>query len=287
MRAYAVTDAQKRLRELRERQSQQRGRMAELSRVETLDDEQRAEFDRIETGTPDLERQLRAAQSAVDTEQEGETRDAAPDAEQRERLELRSRASVTAYLLAAAQGRAPAGAEAELQQAAGVGGIPLEIFDLPAPTEQRADAATGAPGSGSVGVNLDPIRPMLFANSIAPRLGIAMPRVQSGTFASATISTALTAAAKDKGAAAEATEAGFAVSTATPKRVSARLSVRIEDIAAVGQAKFRKRASAKFGDSAFRCTGRSSHQRRRHRAEPVGHFQSPGRPDRPDRGCRF
>ena len=46
--------------------------------------------------------------------------------------------------------------------------------------EQRA--VTPAPGT--VGINLDPIRPAVFANSIAPRLGIEMPRVMSGTFAS-------------------------------------------------------------------------------------------------------
>ena len=122
------------------------------------------------------------------------------------------------------KGRAPAGAEAELQQAAGAAGIPLEIFDLPEqPLERRADTATGAPGT--VGVNLDPIRPMIFANSIAPRLGIAMPRVQSGTFASATITTKLTAGAKAKGAAQESSAAAFTVTTATPMRVSGRLSI--------------------------------------------------------------
>ena len=232
-----MTEAQKRLRELRARQSRERQRMAEISRLETLGDETRAELDALEKGVPDLERQLRAAQSAVDAEQEGETRAAAPDAEQRERLELRSRASVTNFLLAAAQGRAPAGAEAELQQAAGVAGIPLEIFDLPEqPLERRADTATGAPGT--VGVNLDPIRPMIFANSIAPRLGIAMPRVQSGTFASATITTKLTAGAKAKGAAQESSAAAFTVTTATPMRVSGRLSIALEDVAAVGQANF-------------------------------------------------
>ena len=48
-----MSPAQKRLRELRDRQSKERGRMAELSLLESLDDEQRAELDRIETGTPD------------------------------------------------------------------------------------------------------------------------------------------------------------------------------------------------------------------------------------------
>ena len=65
-----VTAAQKRLRELRERQSKERGRMAELGLVDELKDEQRAELDTIEKGTPDLERQIRGATVAVDTESE-------------------------------------------------------------------------------------------------------------------------------------------------------------------------------------------------------------------------
>ena len=56
-----MTAAQKRFRELRERQSQERGRMAELAIVDQLSDEQRSELDTIERGTPDLERQIRAA----------------------------------------------------------------------------------------------------------------------------------------------------------------------------------------------------------------------------------
>ena len=65
-----------------------------------------------------------------------------------------------------------------------------------------------------------------------------MPRVMSGTYASATISTSLSAGAAAKGAAADATAAAFTVTAVTPKRISARLSIQIEDIAAVGQANF-------------------------------------------------
>ena len=170
-----------------------------------MNDEQRGELDNLEKGTPDLERQLRAATVALeDEEKETETRAATePDAEQRERLELRSKAMLTNYLLNAARGRMVDGAEAELQSAAGISGhgIPLELWDVP--TERRSDegeretrAITTAPGT--VGVNLDPIRPAVFANSIAPRLGIDMPRVMSGTYASATITTSQTAAALAK-----------------------------------------------------------------------------------------
>ena len=174
-----MTPAQSKLRELREKQSKQRGSMAELAQVDELCDEQRSELDTIEKGTPDLERQIRAATVALeDEEKEAETRAAnEPDAEQRERQALRRKASLTAYLRAALSGGQVDGAEAELRSTAGVNGIPLELWDVPAETEQRA--ATEAPGT--TGVNLDRIRPQVFANSIAPRLGIEMPRVMSGT----------------------------------------------------------------------------------------------------------
>ena len=135
------------------------------------------------------------------------------------------------------------GAEAELAAAAGVSGIPLELWDLPVPAEQRtAEERAITPAPGTVGINLDPIRPAVFANSIASRLGVDMPRVGSGTFATATISTSQTAAAKlkspDAAAAAVATAGALTVTTATPKRISARLELTLEDIAAVGQANF-------------------------------------------------
>ena len=236
-----MTKAQKRLRELRERQSKERGRMAELAVVDELSDEQRDELDKIERGTPDLERQIRAATVALEEEErEQETaKTDTPDAEQRERIELRGKARLTEYLLARAQGRMVSGAEAELCAAAGVQGIPLELWDTLQPG-QREDRETRdiTPAPGTVGVNLDPIRPAVFANSIAPRLGIAMPRVGSGTYATGTITTSQDAEAKAKSAAIAATAGAITVTTATPKRVSARLELTLEDIAAVGQANF-------------------------------------------------
>ena len=231
-----MTAAQTKLRQLKERQSRERQRMAELGMVDELTTETRAELDTIETGTPDLERQIRAATQAVEAE-EGEQRTqqtaASPDPEMRERIELRSTAQLTNYLLAAARGRLVGGAEAELAAAAGVQGIPLELWDIP---RQEHRAVADAPGT--VGVNLDPIRPAVFANSIAPRLGIEMPRVMSGTYATATISTSQDASALAKSAAAAGVAGAFTVTTAQPKRISARLELTLEDIAAVGQVNF-------------------------------------------------
>ena len=163
------------------------------------------------------------------------------DAEYRERLTLRSKATLGGYLLARMQGRAAGGELAEYQSACGVrgDGIPIDIFesDRPAPVEHRADAATVSPATGT-GATLAPIQPYIFSKSIAPMLGIEMPTVGSGAYSEATISTALTAAAKSKGDAQESTAAVLTPQTATPRRISGRLTLDVEDIAAIGQANF-------------------------------------------------
>ena len=98
-------------------------------------------------------------------------------------MELRAAASIGRFLVGAAGHQS--GAEAELQQELGLTAqqIPLEMWDVP--REARADdlekrLITEAPGT--VGVNLDPLRPMVFAPSIADKLMVEMPMVPSGTF---------------------------------------------------------------------------------------------------------
>ena len=214
-------------------QSEKRQRLNELLAADNLDDEQRGELDALTKRMQQLEVELRAA---IVAEPDPVT-SPAPATEDRDRLELRSKASVGRYLLAAMRGRSVSGAERELLDEAGLedGTIPLELWDTN-PVEQRADTVSGAPGT--VGVNLDRLRPAVFAPSILPRLGVEMPRVKSGTYASGTITTSLTAASQAKGDAAMASAAAFTVTSVTPKRISARLAIAIEDVAAVGQANF-------------------------------------------------
>ena len=238
-----MTPAQKKLRELRERQSRERGRMAELGLADELTDETRAELDALEAGTPDLERQLRAAQVAVDDEDRdalarGGDDPAGGDPEQRERIELRGRASVGRYLQAALKGRAPDGAEGELQAAAGVDGIPLELWDRPAAERRQTEdrAITAAPAT--TGINLDTLRPAVFAPSIADKLMLEMPVVPSGTYATATLTGSATADAVAKSAAVPATAATWTPQTTTPHRVGAGLDLTVEDIASVGAGNF-------------------------------------------------
>ena len=212
--------------------SECRQKIRELLDAGELTDEQRRELQTLTNRAQEIEPELRAA---IVAEPDPVTAPASSSTEDRERLELRSRASVGRYLLAAMRGRSVDGAERELAEENGLddGQIPLEMWE---PTEHRADVVTDAPDT--VGVNLDRLRPAIFAPSILPRLGVEMPRVKTGTYASGTITTSLTAGAEAKGGEADATEAQFTVTSVTPKRISARLAIAIEDVAAVGQANF-------------------------------------------------
>ena len=65
-----------------------------------------------------------------------------------------------------------------------------------------------------------------------------MPSVGSGAYSEMTISTALTAAAVAKGTERGATAAALTAITASPRSIRARLTLNVEDIAAIGQANF-------------------------------------------------
>ena len=218
------------LQRIRRQQSEGREAINALLLVETeLDDAQRDELQSLTTRQSHLELEYRAA---ISVDGPVEIRDDVPviDKDHRQRLELRSAAKLTNYLLSHAQGRMNSGAELELQQEAHVNGIPIEIFDI-ARRETRAD--TLAPTTGT-GVNVDPIRPQIFARAVLPRLGVAMPRVESGSYSTMTVTTALTAAAQTAGAAFTATAAVLTPQSTRNHRVTGRLSLRVEDIQHIG-----------------------------------------------------
>ena len=150
---------------------------------------------------------------------------------------LRSRTNVGRFLSAALGGGRLDGAEEELRQAVGAPerSIPFEAFEGFGP-DPETRAATAAPAT--VGVGMDPLVPAVFAMSAAPFLGIGFERTEPGTAGVPRISTSLTAGAVAKGADQAATAAAFTVLTATPKRVSARLELTLEDVYAAGVPSF-------------------------------------------------
>ena len=173
-----------------------RGKQARVSALLAQDarttDEQ-GELRTLAADIADVQSQLAAAEAAEATTLASTHTPPAMDAQARERLALRDRSSLGSYLLAALQGRLPAGAEAEYAAACGVAdGIPLALWDGNRPQHQHA-AVTPAPATGT-GVTVAPVQPFVFAPSIAPRLGIDMPQVGSGGYSEMTLTTALPAA---------------------------------------------------------------------------------------------
>ena len=232
-----MTLAQTKLRQLRERQSKERGRMAELAIADDLTDETRAELDAIENGTPDLERQLRAATVAVDNEEAEQRAAAAPagapasDAHDRELAELRAKVKLTGYVSAALEQRSAAGAEAEYNAAVGIGGnrFPLELL---APPERR-----GAEDRASTAVDTQTVPrtwlDRLFAGTAAMAVGVSMQSVPVG--ASSHPVTTAGAAAAQRGKSQVAADAAWTIGVTElkPKRNAVRLLFNTEDAARI------------------------------------------------------
>ena len=227
-----MTPSQKKLRDLRERQSRERGRMAEIGLAENLTDETRAELDAIEAGTADLERQLRAATVAVETEQvEQRAAGAAArapegDAEARELSELRGRVRMAGYVSAAIEQRSADGAELEFNAALGIAGnrFPLELL---APVEARATT--------DVDTVTTPRRWLdrLFAGTAAERVGITMESVPVGAASFPVTTAGANTAQRAKGQAAADAAWTIGVSELRPTRNAVRLVFNVEDAARI------------------------------------------------------
>ena len=253
---------------LRQEQSRNRETVIRLNKkgdTETgLTDEERAELgkavDRLETIEPE-NRAATAAEAAERAALEEEAAKAAPqdglDTETRERNDLAKKARVSTYLLAAISGRRLDGPEAELRAATpgcGDDAIPMAAMDVEHRERIAAEKRAVTPAPGTVGLNLGMVQPFVFASSIAAALGIELRDVPTGTYAIPTITTAPSSAApKGKGEDADDTAGVLAVASATPKRIPARLTLSLEDVAAVGTESFEaaltQALQAKLSDS--------------------------------------
>ena len=230
-----MTPAQKKLRELRERQSKERQKMAELGLADSLTDEQRSELDTIEAGTPDLERQLRAAQVAVEAE-DSEQREAGEraekpeeDAEARDIRALRQKAGMQGYLTAATEKRTADGAHGEYLDALKIprlgpqGGAAFPLALLAPEAERRATTDTDTVTTPRRWLD------RLFAGTAAAQVGVTMESVPAGS-ASFPVTTAGAAAAQyaRAGAAADAAWT-VGVTELKPTRNAARAVFTVED----------------------------------------------------------
>ena len=223
------------------RLSEIREALNKLLQTENRTDEQDVEMSDLSAEALKKEPEFRAAKIADGVLSDTTTTTTTTaDPEVREKLELRSKSRFGRFLAAAISGRAVDGAEAEYRSALGAGdGIPLDLFeqDRPRALEFRADAATVVPAAAQ-GDNVAALQPFVFSESIAPTLGIDMPLVGSGNHTEPRISVSLTAGVKTKGTAQESTAATIVGVTAKPRRIAARLTVQLEDVASFGNDSF-------------------------------------------------
>ena len=204
-----------------------RQRLNELLQVETRSAEEQTEMETLTAEVSKREPELRAAlASEPDTE---EVVTANVDSETRERLELRGKAQVGAFVSAALNSQAVTGAEAEYAAAvncAPLGMIPISIFD-----RDRPEVRAVTPGVDAQ-TTANPTSPFVFERSIAASvLGIQFPVVPPGVANYPVISTAPPSGAVAKDTAAVATAAAVRLDTRSPKRVAGQFQIRIEDLA--------------------------------------------------------
>ena len=206
------------------RLSEVRSRLNEISGLEgdAFTPEIRTEAGTLQGEYGDLEVRHRAAIVATPPETVTETVDA-PDAEMRERLELRGRSRVHRFMSAAFDMKAVDGAEAEFSAASGnAGGFPLELL---APEAPEIRATTNAETVSRPGKWLD----RLFAVAAAKRLGVTMRSVPAGVASLPVTTAGASGAQQDRGE--STTDAAFTVGVTEmkPKRGSVRAIFSIED----------------------------------------------------------
>ena len=212
--------------------SEIRQKLNELSDKDAPTDAEQEEMRTLSAEYPALEVRHRAAIIA-DAAEADEAGDADPgDSEDRERAELRSRATVAGYMLAAVDGRPVQGAEAELSQAAGCpGSIPMELFEVGRRGRSEAEQRVVTPSPATADENLAGIVPAIFDRSAAAFLGVEMPTVATGDAGYPVLSTSLTGGPVAKSADAAETAAAFTVTMAQPRRISGAFRLLVEDMA--------------------------------------------------------
>ena len=182
-----------------------------------------------------VEKEYRAALTAEAEEIETRATGDGLDAEERERRALESRAELRNAMHSVMNERPLAGAEAELQQATGLGGnqIPWELIAprrVESAVEHRADAVSAAPANSHLMQH--PILGRVFARSATRNLGVPMPLVAVGRqdypVISAGSNASILAADGDVGDAGAAT---ITAHTIGPRRFQVEYLYRREDAA--------------------------------------------------------
>ena len=163
---------------------------------------------------------------ALDAEGD-EVRDVTVSAEDRERLELRSKTGLGHYIAAAVNGTQLPSEAAEYAAACGVDGgqAPVDLLETREVETREVTPGVIAPGATA------PIAPVLFARTAAASLGVAFPSVPTGQAQYPVMTTAPTAGVVAKDSASASTSGAFRLDSRKPVRVTGQFQVRVEDLA--------------------------------------------------------
>ena len=194
--------------------------------------------DALSTAQTEYRESEEALRSAVVKDEEKADEPVTVDSEYREKMRIRERASLSAYVAAGIESALPDGAEAELAAAFGLkpGYAPLAILE-PTQTEIRElfeqteyRAVTDVPSTDAQGSRAAAL-PAVFERSALASLGVTFPTVQQGVPVYPALTTAPPAGIKAKGAAVDSTAAVFDVVTRKPRRIGGRFTMPVENVA--------------------------------------------------------
>lgn len=221
------------LRRLMFESSECRSRVNVLGLVEEPTDAQGIELTETRAKSEDVEKRIRARLTELEDAEaagDGDGGGTAPDAEERERLEIRGKASLAKYFAAAVHNRPIEGVEAECSEAyACPAAVPIELIRSETRDRREVRGITPIPATQATG--FDAIVPALLDQSVAAFLGVDMPMVSVGDRGYPVLSTNVDGGVKAKSAASAETPGAFTVATAQPRRVTGAFRFTREDAA--------------------------------------------------------
>ena len=215
------------LRNILVRQSETREALNDIISQDTPDESKLTELrTKAQAIEVELREALKASDSSDDDRNDGGK--SAPDAETRERLELRNKAKLSTYIGKALTGETCDGAEAEFSAACGCpGAMPISMLESET-REVETRAITPGP---DVPAGTQRAVPYVFERTVAAMLGVTFPSVETGIKNFPVLESAPPTGLKGKDAAADSTASSFALNTRSPKRLTGQFIVRREDLA--------------------------------------------------------
>ena len=217
-----MTDKQR----LELRQSELRGKLAELAAAEATD-ETRSEINTLGTEYTGNEARLRAFTMAADSPLETRS------TEDTQRQELHAKVNVGQLMFDLLNGRATSGAMAEYQKEYGLADNEISVRMLAdtehANPEHGLETRAVTPAPSNVGQMQQPVIDYVFPQSVAAYLGIDMPTVGVGEAVFPVLTSELTVGTPSENAAQAETTGAFNAEVLSPARLQASFFYSRED----------------------------------------------------------